>query len=29
VISEMDAQDIDNEDNWRMAELKFTMRRDK
>jgi pseudaminic acid cytidylyltransferase len=26
VISEMDAQDIDNEDDWRMAELKFTMR---
>lgn len=25
-ISEMDAQDIDNEDDWRLAELKFMMR---
>ncbi len=29
VISEMDAQDIDNEEDWRMAELKFQLRNEK
>ena len=27
VLSEMEAQDIDNQDDWRLAELKFELRR--
>jgi N-acylneuraminate cytidylyltransferase len=28
ILDEMDAQDIDNEDDWRLAEMKYCLRKE-
>jgi CMP-N-acetylneuraminic acid synthetase len=28
IVNEMDAQDIDNEDDWQLAEIKYRLRKE-